>query len=176
MRRTALNRKTALMANPDYQWPRQRTRLTVVRDIGSGSGKPAGEFSAAVKLQCRTRAGNGCAEDAQCEACGVWLGTHLGEIQHRLARGSGGSSDPVVSSIVNAVLLCGSGALKTGCHGKCEKRYEDMHTEGFWLKHSEEEHPAWTPILLHSSGGSGGTYWLTADGSYSPYPPVGGAA
>ena len=68
----------------------------------------SGEFSQKVKLQCRTRAGNGCADDARCECCGCFLGRYGGQVQHRLARGAGGSSDPLVRSLANAALMCGT--------------------------------------------------------------------
>ena len=51
---------------------------------------PQTGFSDEVKALCRARA------RFHCEACGIWLGEHGGQIQHRLARGAGGSRDPVV--------------------------------------------------------------------------------
>ena len=120
-------------------------------------------FSRKTKLQVRTRAGNGSADDAMCEATGVWLGRYGGEFQHRDARGMGGTSDPVTNSIVNAVLL------SKDAHRLAESRDERMNAEGFWLKNGED--PALTPILLHSQHGSGITVWLGADGSYLLEPP-----
>lgn len=113
-------------------------------------------FSPAVRLAVRTRAGRGDPEDARCEATGVWLGRHGGEIQHRVARGMGGTSDPVKNSIVNAVLL------STDAHRLAESRDAEMNEEGFWLRNGQD--PALTPILLHSEHGM--TVWLGADGGY----------
>ena len=130
----------------DKPMTRSRAALTVVRDIGSGQQhKPRKHtgFSRTVKLACRARAGNGDAEQARCEACGIWLGRYGGEIQHRKARGSGGTSLGVIDSTVNAALLCGSGAMRTGCHGLCEDRDEDMKKRGFWLKAGQD------PAQLH---------------------------
>ena len=130
--------------------------------IGAGSVKTAARtetgFSRKVKLAARARAGNGDPEQARCEATGVWLGLYGGEIQHRDARGMGGTSNPVTDSIVNAVLL------STEAHRLAESRDERMNAEGFWLRNGED--PALTPILLHSQHGSGLTVWLGADGSY----------
>lgn len=158
--------------------PMSRTGLAVVDPDGAPvvplRQKPARRetgFPAAVKLAVRKRAGSGEPGDASCEACGRWVGRYEGEIQHRNARGAGGSSDPVTNSIMNAVLLCGSGALRTGCHGLCEDRDEEMNARGFWLRHGED--PAATPIMLASRYGSGVTVWLLPDGTYGTEPPGG---
>ncbi len=120
-------------------------------------------FSSAVRLAVRTRAGRGDPDDARCEATGAWLGRYGGEIQHRVARGMGGTSDPVKNSIVNAVLL------SVDAHRLAESRDEGMHHRGFWLR--QDQDPALTPILLHG-GGSGMTVWLSADGGYMPSLPL----
>jgi hypothetical protein len=112
-------------------------------------------FSRAVKLQVRTRAGNGDPDEARCEATGVWLGRYGGEIQHRDARGMGGTSDPVTNSIVNAVLLSAE------AHRLAESRDEHMNAAGFWLRNGQD--PRTEPIMLHGEDG-GVTVWLAADG------------
>ena len=131
--------------------------------------EPAPEtgFSDAVKALCRARA------KSCCEACGMWLGERGGQIQHRLARGTGGSKDPVIASVVNASLLCGTPA--TGDHGLAESRDARMHKEGFWLEHGQD--PAAEPILWHAPGaGRGVRKWLTPEGGYSDTEPVRRAA
>jgi hypothetical protein len=153
---------------------RARPALTLVRDIGSGQQhKPRKHtgFSRTVKLAARARAGNGDIDEACCEACGIWLGRYGGEIQHRKARGSGGTSAGIIDSIVNASLLCGSGALRTGCHGLCENRDEGMQARGFWLKSGQD--PVTETIALQSVHGSGVTVYLLMDGTYG-YPGTGG--
>lgn len=126
--------------------------------------EPAEEtgFSDAVRAAIRQRAG------FRCEACGIWLGPSGGQCQHRLARGAGGSKDPMVASVVNGALLCGTSL--TGDHGLAESRDARMHAEGFWLEHGQD--PAAEPILWHApGGGSGVRKWLTADGGYSDTMP-----
>jgi hypothetical protein len=145
--------------------------------MGTRTVKPAATqetgFSREVRAQIRTRAGGGVIEDAHCEACGTWLGRYGGQCQHIVARGKGGSKDPVINSAVNGALLCGTSL--TGCHGLCEDRDERMHAEGFWLEHGQD--PAAEPFLWHSPGdGSGIRKWRTADGGYSDTLPVGVAA
>lgn len=127
-------------------------------------------FSAAVKLATRTRAGSGDPEQACCEACSACLGRYGGQVQHRLARGMGGSSDEATAAITNAALLCGT--PQSLCHGLCERRDPHMHGAGFWLTSGQD--PACEPILL--AGRDGGIrVWLTSFGSYSTTAPRGTA-
>lgn len=125
-------------------------------------------FSSAVRLAVRTRAGRGDPDDARCEATGAWLGRYGGEIQHRVARGMGGTSDPVKNSIVNAVLL------SVDAHRLAESRDEGMHHRGFWLRQGQD--PATTPILLRMDSRADALAWLGLDGSYVYEPPKGGVA
>ena len=185
-RRTRFAQRTPLRSDPQRtaEWV-QASRTPIVRTsglprVGAGRLEAAGAgtvksaartgtgFSRAVKLAVRTRAGNGDPDQARCEATGVWLGRYGGEIQHRDARGMGGTSDPVTSSIVNAVLL------STGAHRLAESRDEHMNAMGFWLRNGED--PALTPIMLHSEHGSGVTVWLGTDGQYHTNGPQEAAA
>jgi hypothetical protein len=120
----------------------------------------------------RARSGGGDPEKARCEACGTWLGADDGQIQHRLARGMGGTSLHVTNSIVNAALMCGSPFI--GCHGLAERRDPLFRVHGFWLRQGDD--PAMTPIMLASPYGSGVTVWLRADGTYGSRPTGGSAA
>ena len=151
-----------------------RPVLTVVRDIGSAAparkSHPRTGFTAKVKLGCRARAGGGDPNEARCESCGTWLGRDNGEIQHLDARGMGGTSLPLTDSIVNAALLCGSGALRTGCHGKCEDRHLDMHRRGFWLR--GQQVPGQVKVQLWTRR----WVYLLPDGTYGDEPQGGGAA
>ena len=116
-------------------------------------------FSPRVRKLARTRAGNGDPFNACCEATGVWLGEYGGEIQHRDARGMGGTSDPAANSIVNAVLL------SKEAHRLAESRDKGMNERGFWLKNGQA--PALTPVTLFG----GVEVWLTPEGAYSDEPP-----
>jgi hypothetical protein len=152
--------------------PRGVAFLRPVRSQGKsaarkGSRRGAGEFTAKVKLQCRTRAGGGEAGNARCESCGCWLGPDGGQIQHRLARGSGGSRNPLVSSLANAALLCGT-SVTPSCHGDAESRDPErrMREKGFVILHGEgpEFDPRFVAIELHSMFGGGMSVWLAEDG------------
>lgn len=63
-----------------------------------------------------------------CARCGRFI-LGYGSIQHRKARGMGGTSDPRVNDPRNLILLCGSGT--TGCHGWVESHPDQARTEGF---------------------------------------------
>jgi 5-methylcytosine-specific restriction enzyme A len=117
-------------------------------------------FSPAVRLGCRTRAGAGDPEQARCEAHGGFLGLHGGEIQHRRARGRGGSRDPLTASVANAALLC------RPCHDLAEARDPGMGPDGagFWIWSWQS--PLEVPVLLAAADGSFRA-WFTADGGYS---------
>ena len=142
--------------------------VTEVKSAAARRSRPgAGEFSPEVKLQCRTRAGNGCADDARCECCGCFLGRYGGQVQHRLARGIGGSKDPLVRSLANAALLCGT-SVTPSCHGDAESRdpERDMEAKGFVIRHGTgpDFDPRYVPVMLASPFGSRQMAWLSADG------------
>ena len=107
-------------------------------------------FSSRVRLLVRTRAGNGDLFNACCEACGIWLGEHGGQVQHRVARGQGGCKDPVISGLANAALMCGT--AQTLCHGAAESRDAEhrMEARGFVIKHGvgREFDPRYVPLVL----------------------------
>jgi hypothetical protein len=129
-------------------------------------------FSPRVRKLVRTRAGSGSPFDACCEACGIHLGEHGGQIQHRLARGRGGSKDPVINGPANAALLCGTSF--SGCHGDCEARHtpeaKEMLARGFWIKHGvgPEFDPRFVPLVLFG----GVERWLSQDGRYLEDEPA----
>lgn len=120
-------------------------------------GKDGG-FSPAVKLAVRARAGNGDPDSAMAECCGTWLGRYGGDIQHVVARQSGGSH--LVNKVYLAVLMC------RPCHDVAEKRDEHSRAQGFWRRSTDEP----SPVMIHGNGG-GMTFWLTATGAYSTERP-----
>ena len=132
-------------------------------------------FSSRVRLLVRTRAGSGDPFDACCEACGIRLGEHGGQLQHRLARGRGGSKDPVVRSAANAALLCGT--PMTFCHGNAESRDPEhgMEARGFVIRHGvgPEFDPRFVPLILFG----GVKRWLSeSEACYLHEQPVEEAA
>lgn len=124
--------------------------------------------SAAVRRLVRERWG------FRCAACGISVIGRDWSIQHRQARGMGGTSDPAVNLPSNLVLLCGSATSPGGCHPLCEQRDPDMHGRGFWLYSWED--PKAVPVMVASEHGSGVTAWLDDLGGWSAAPPEGMAA
>lgn len=94
-------------------------------------------------------------DKGRCCRCGNDVGEWWSR-QHRLARGSGGSSDPVIASAANKVTLCGSAT--TGCHGWVELYRLASRPFGWSLLRGDDPltHPVlwfgrW--VLLDESGG-----------------------
>jgi hypothetical protein len=128
-------------------------------------------FSPAVKLAVRTRAGNGDPDQARCEATGVWLGRYGGQVQHRVARLSGGRGRKApwwFHTPANGALM------SVEAHRRAEARDEHLHAAGFWLTSTQDASAE--PVMLHDSSGGGITVWLAADGSYALKAPKDGAA
>ena len=155
---------------------KQMTRTEFTRKPGTRAlaCKPVIDtgFSPGVKLDTRTRAGNGDPEQACCEACAIWLGLYGGQVQHIVARLAGGRGPKApwwINHIVNAALLCGTPF--TGDHGRCEKRDPAMGEDGmgFWLPSTAD--PSVTPFMLHGRLRA----WRTVGGGYQDYAPAGAA-
>jgi hypothetical protein len=155
--------------NPDITGTLKRTGAGGNRAPATASRRPVRDtgFSYEQRMTVRARAGNGDPDDARCEACPRWLGRYGGEVQHRCARGEGGSR--LRNNLANAVLLCGSALSREGCHWDCENRGGErnagLYEQGFWRWIDEHPRIAQIPIMLHGAGG-GITVWLDDSGSY----------
>ena len=166
--RTPLRAGAGLRSGP---WPGSVLLLPPggVREVKNTPRKKSTTgFSAAVKLAVRTRAGNGDPDEARCECCGIWLGRHGGQVQHIVARGMGGTSNPVLKTAANGALLCGT--AQSGDHGLAESRDREMGVKGFWLPQGTD--PRTVPMTLWS----GGTVWRSGDGRYLTEQPEGAVA
>jgi hypothetical protein len=152
--------------DPDC-WCCHGVHVKVPKTTGE-SGAP--EFTVRVKHLIRTRAGGGDPYDAVCEYCMTFIGIRGGEFQHRTARGAGGCRDTVINGPANGLLLCGSVALRTGCHWEAERRPAELGIEGhgLWIKHGTT--PGFDPrnvgFLLHGATRRRKPAWLTEDGQY----------
>lgn len=67
-------------------------------------------------------------------------------IQHRRARGMGGTSDPAAHELGSLLLVCGDGV--SACHGwiEVDERDEALR-RGLWVKHTIEE-AADVPVIF----------------------------
>jgi len=86
-----------------------------------------------------------------CEACGeMILGNVRGEdwsLQHRVARGMGGSRRPILNTPPNLLLVHGSGT--TSCHGYIESHPVEATAAG-WRLHSTAD-PLAMPVIVGKS-------------------------
>lgn len=103
-----------------------------------------------------------------CACCGRPIGSGPWSMQHRLARGAGGTSNPLINAPSNLIVLCGS-ATSPGCHRDAESRGAESHDAGFWLHHGQD--PATVPVR-HALHG-----WVRLDtaGGWSPVSERGAA-
>jgi len=154
---------------------RSRPRQPAETPVRPRPSHPETGFLQAVKLKIRTRAGNGDIDQAACENCGRWLGRYGGEIQHRLARGSGGSRSRVVNGVSNGALLCGN--RYEGCHKKAEDRDDDMRIRGWWIRSGKgpDHDPRFIPVVSRTADGDLSPRWFTADGGVTETDPRGAA-
>jgi hypothetical protein len=97
-----------------------------------------------------------------CAGCGKSVVGIDYSLQHRGARGMGGTSRAEVNSPVNLVLLCGSATTPGSCHLACEDRKDAMRKRGLWLKAAEG--PALVPVEYATPDGPV-RYYLLPDGS-----------
>lgn len=68
-----------------------------------------------------------------CVGCGRQLLTGPRSLQHRKARGAGGTSDPAVNRPSNLIWLCGTATTPDSCHLAAESRTEQTRTAGLWV-------------------------------------------
>lgn len=96
-----------------------------------------------------------------CERCGRYA--YGGSIQHRKARGMGGSKDPRKSAVSNGALLCGSATTPDGCHTWTEdRRNRDQAEADGWFIPQTGPDPVNVPIEHVTLG----RVWLSDDGMY----------
>jgi hypothetical protein len=151
-----------------------KTVTTLKRSAPKRAAPKNTGFSEKVKLAVRKRAGNGDPDQACCEACGIWLGCHGGQVQHIVARLMGGRGRKApwwFQTAANGALLCGT--PQTGDHGLCEVRDPQMGAMGFWLPSSANA--LTVPMMLHGAQG-GVLVWRSADGRYLLRAPEGAEA
>lgn len=82
-------------------------------------GRPDGKFHPHTKELIWAR-------DGGCIRCGAYTA----QIHHRIPRSAGGTRNPLVSSVSNGIVLCGSGT--TGCHAWVES-HRDASKEHGWI-------------------------------------------
>jgi hypothetical protein len=74
----------------------------------------------------------------RCARCGKDVTYIQSSIQHRKARGMGGTNDPSINSPANLIVLCGSGT--TGCHGHVEVNRREAREYGWAVSQYADPH------------------------------------
>lgn len=146
-------------------------RATPVRPRPS---RPETGLPRAVKLAARTRAGKGDRDEACCEYCGKRLGPDGGEVQRRLALGSGKTRGAVANGICNAAVLCDEHCRLA------QAQDETMRVRGWWIRSGKgpDCDPQFVPVVSRTADADGdlAPRWFTADGRETteeqvPLPP-----
>jgi hypothetical protein len=138
-----------------------------VRSEKAATGKPAPKGSGSGPSD-KVRALVIARDLARCVCCGRSVAGQQASIQHRRARGMGGSSEAHASCCCNLVLALGSGT--TGCHGRMESR-RDPHDRAKGYVLEQWEVPALAPVMVFDRpGGSGVSQFATCDGQWSSAP------
>jgi hypothetical protein len=92
-------------------------------------------------------------DNGRCVACG----RTTTQVQHRRAKGMGGTSDLSANLPANLVLLCGSAT--TGCHGRAEDRADPWGEDrGYVLSHGRGVPPPTAAPVWRF-----GRWWLLDD-------------
>lgn len=99
-------------------------------------------------------------DNSSCVACGVHVDTSSGwySLQHRRARGMGGSTAADTNRPTNLITMCGDGVR--GCHGRAERDKDWARPLGYRVESWED--PAAVPVLVFGVG----RVLLTDDATY----------
>jgi hypothetical protein len=135
-----------------------------------------GEFSPKARELIITR------DEGSCVVCGRMVvdtldGHPLAEysIQHRRARGMGGSRDKATVSPANGVVMCGHATSPNGCHHTVESRPAWGEARGYRVDQgvNPSHVPVWCVdkgwVLLDDFGG-----WTSLDVPFGSVTPVAG--
>lgn len=104
-----------------------------------------------------------------CEACGKGVSyTDRGlywSVQHRRARGMGGTTWPGINLASNLMVLCGSATTPGSCHAFAESRVDAAELAGYFVRWPTD--PATVRVLIRRSW-----FYLTNDFTYAFEPPA----
>lgn len=100
-----------------------------------------------------------------CQWCGGVVRVEWGEysLQHRRARGMGGSKLKDTGQAQNGTLVHGSAT--TGCHHYIESHPDEAAERGFRIRQGQN------PLTVPLVDANGTKWWLRADGTRTTTPP-----
>lgn len=102
-----------------------------------------------------------------CVRCGGNLWGERGldySIQHRRARGAGGSQLPDTNAPQNGIAMCGSGAGDSGCHSYVESHRDEARDHGWAVRQGKDPLRVAVDHFLH------GLVFLYSNGSWGSRP------
>lgn len=171
VKRSELRRKTPLLANAPLQrkavLPADRFARSKLQGNQAGHRQPSKPKrsttgpSDAVVLQVAQR------DEWSCVRCGGACHGRRGvdwSVQHRRARGMGGTRRSDANEPQNLILLCGSAT--TGCHGWVESNRQAALSNGWAVKSNSD--PMQAPVLHWQRG----LIFLRTDSSWSSRPHI----
>lgn len=100
-----------------------------------------------------------------CQWCGGAVRVEWGEysLQHRRARGMGGSKLKDTGQAQNGTLV--HGCATTGCHHYIESHPDEAAERGFRIRQGQN------PLTVPLVDANGTKWWLRADGTRTTTPP-----
>jgi hypothetical protein len=96
-----------------------------------------------------------------CVCCGRDISAGMYSLQHRRARGAGGSAREDTNRPANLVTLCGHATSPDGCHARVESQPTWAHVRGYRVDQGRD--PAAAPLWWHGELvllAHDGTVWL----------------
>ncbi len=85
-------------------------------------------------------------------------------LQHRRARGMGGTERPDTNMPQNGILLCGSGSGDSGCHSWAESHRGEARAHGWAIRQDQD------PLLVPVTHYLHGVIFLYSNGSWGSRP------
>lgn len=107
--------------------------------------------------------------DGACVRCGGGLHGERGwdySLQHRRARGMGGSRQADTNAPQNGIVLCGSATSAGGCHERVERLRAEARDHGWTIRQGDD--PLLVPVVHFAHG----LIFLHATGSWGSRPEV----
>jgi 5-methylcytosine-specific restriction protein A len=172
MKRTALTRRTPLVAKTELKrkTPLPKPGLASVVHAANGRESKPRRRPRDTKPSAKVVALVWARDGGCCFCCGAGLlfaQRGVGwSMQHRRARGMGGSRRPDTNEPQNLILLCGSATSPGGCHARVESRLLRDGGMGWSIK--QAQNPLLSPVMHWRLGYA----WLTVDGRMSTTPPT----
>lgn len=159
----ALHSKLAIVTHPDAKFEKCPAGCNGWHEVKAATSAPK-----TVQVDDLTREFVLARDGYRCVCCGESIIDREYSLQHRDARGMGGSRDPHSGCACNLVTMLGSAT--TLCHGRVESNTDpEDEARGFALRSGQVARL--TPVILFDGSGHGVTLYPTCDGEWSSARP-----